>query len=167
MRAMLSPAHGLALVRMGVGLYFLAEGSDKLSHGWLTNGQPLQRMLQSGLRRAWPWYAGFLQQTVLRHVALFARLVTLGELLVGISLLLGLLTPTGAAGAIWLNLNYMLQSPWSSLIAGRNRLFILCAIVLLLCSAGATWSLDSLLLRAVKVLRRAPAAPTARDGPAN
>jgi thiosulfate dehydrogenase (quinone) large subunit len=167
MNPVLSPARGLALIRMGIGLYFLAEGTDKLSHGWLNSGQQLQRMLQFAIPRAMPWYSHFLKATVLPHVSLFARLVTLGELAVGTGLVLGLLTPLAAAGAIWLTANYMLQAPVNSLIAGRNRLFILCALVFILSSAGAAWSVDSLLPRLVGLRRRLGSATSTRASPAD
>ena len=162
---MLNPARGLALIRIAVGLYFLAEGYDKFSHGWLTNSQPLQRMLQTGLKRMWPWYARFVQQTVIPHVGLFARLVTMGELAVGISLVLGLLTPVGAIGAIWLTCNYMLQSAPDGLVAGRNRLFMLSGLVFLLSSAGAMWSVDALLPRLFSLRRRVFGRARARASP--
>jgi len=38
------------------------------------------------------WYASFLQSFVLPHAALFAYLVTFGEVLIGIALILGLLS---------------------------------------------------------------------------
>jgi thiosulfate dehydrogenase (quinone) large subunit len=145
MKAILSPDRGLALLRMGVGLYFIANGYDKVHAGWLSNGRQLQRMLQPALRRSPFWYAHFLQTTVLPHVTLFSRLVTTGELLVGISLVLGLLTPVGAIGAIFLTTNYMLQSPVANLITARDRLFMLCGLVFLLSAAGSVWSLDALL----------------------
>jgi thiosulfate dehydrogenase [quinone] large subunit len=145
MKAILSPDRGLALLRIGVGLYFFANGYDKLHAGWLGDSRQLQRMLQAALRRSPSWYAHFLQTTVLPHVALFARLVTAGELLVGISLVLGLLTPVGAIGAIFLTTNYMLQSPVASLITARDRLFILCGLIFFLSAAGSIWSLDAVL----------------------
>jgi uncharacterized membrane protein YphA (DoxX/SURF4 family) len=130
---------------MGVGLYFFVNGYDKLHSGWLSDGRQLQRMLQPALRRSPFWYAHFIQTTVLPHVSLFSRLVTGGEILVGMSLVLGLLTPVGAIGVIFLTTNYMLQSPVASLIVARDRLFILCGLVFLLCSAGSVWSVDALL----------------------
>jgi uncharacterized membrane protein YphA (DoxX/SURF4 family) len=163
MKAILSPDRGLALLRIGVGLYFFANGYDKVHSGWLINGRQLQRMLQPALRRSPFWYAHFLQTTVLPHVTLFSRLVTTGEVLVGISLVLGLLAPVGAIGAIFLATNYMLQSPVDSLIVARDRLFILGGLVFLLSSAGSVWSFDALL---TGMLRRRSSAPEESSGTA-
>ena len=75
----LPAAYGLALIRIGVGAYFLATASEKLGRGWLRDGQLLTRMLRNALPRAAPWYASYLRHPVLPHAGLFAQLVVLAE----------------------------------------------------------------------------------------
>lgn len=54
------------------------------------------------------WYAFFLQHTVLPSTHVFAYVITCGELLVGLGLLLGAFTGIAAFFGITLNLNYLL-----------------------------------------------------------
>lgn len=53
-------------------------------------------------------YQAFMIGTVAPHADLFAQFIRAGEVLVGVSLLLGLVTRAGAIGGMFLALNYML-----------------------------------------------------------
>lgn len=71
------------------------------------------------------WYAAFLQGFVLPNAALFAYLVTFGEVLVGIALILGLLTGIASFFGIFMNLNYLLAGTVSvNPILGVLALFL-------------------------------------------
>jgi thiosulfate dehydrogenase [quinone] large subunit len=146
--------YGLALIRAGAGAYFLSTGYGKLTGNWLNDGQPLTRMLRGALPRATPWYGAFLRGTVLPHAALFARLTTLAELVVGITLLLGLFTQAGAILGVFLNLNYMLMKGLASGAGSIDRLFVLSELVFLVFSAGLVLGLDGLLWRQIGSLAR-------------
>lgn len=54
------------------------------------------------------WYASFLSSFVLPHVAVFSYMVSFGELLVGIALIVGFLVGISAFFGMFMNLNYML-----------------------------------------------------------
>ncbi len=74
------------------------------------------------------WYATFLQSVVLPHAALFAYVVTFGEVLVGIALILGLLTGIAAFFGVFMNLNYILAGAVSTNpILGFLALFLILA----------------------------------------
>ncbi len=74
------------------------------------------------------WYAAFLQSVVLPHAAVFAYLVTFGEVLVGIALILGLLTGIAAFFGVFMNLNYILAGAVSTNpILGFLALFLILA----------------------------------------
>jgi len=74
------------------------------------------------------WYAAFLQSFVLPHAALFAYLVTFGEVLVGIALILGLLTGIASFFGVFMNLNYVLAGTVSTNpILGFLALFLVLA----------------------------------------
>jgi uncharacterized membrane protein YphA (DoxX/SURF4 family) len=139
--------YGLSLVRIGVGAYFLVTAYGKTTQGWLTDGRPLARMLRGALPRALPLDAAFLRTWVIPHAALCARLTTLAEWAVGISLLLGLLTQGGAIVGIWLNLNYMAMKGLASSAGSVDRLFVLCELVFLITSAGLVLGLDGFVWR--------------------
>ena len=54
------------------------------------------------------WYAAFLQHVVLPNAAAFAYIITFGEILVGLGLLVGALTGIAAFFGLVMNLNYLL-----------------------------------------------------------
>jgi len=54
------------------------------------------------------WYADFLQQTLIAHPYFWSHLITLGEMTVGLGLILGCLTGIAAFSGVFMNLNFML-----------------------------------------------------------
>ncbi len=68
------------------------------------------------------WYAWFLQNMVLPNASLFSYLVTFGEILVGIALMLGLFTGLAAFFGGFLNAAFLLAgtvsaNPWMFIVA--------------------------------------------------
>jgi thiosulfate dehydrogenase (quinone) large subunit len=86
------PLGFLVPLRLLCGLILLLEGWGKLQHGWL-HGTPLLGMLD-GWVEANKTYAFFVPvvQSARAHPKIFGALITLGELSIGLSMLLGLLT---------------------------------------------------------------------------
>jgi uncharacterized membrane protein YphA (DoxX/SURF4 family) len=82
--------------------------------------------------------------------------VAIGEVAVGLSLLLGLLTRVSCTVAVFLTLNYMLMKGLVNNSGSIDRMFALCAIALFLGAAGLVWGLDGYLAKA------APGNPLAR-----
>jgi thiosulfate dehydrogenase (quinone) large subunit len=74
------------------------------------------------------WYGSFLQNVVQPNPAIFAYLVTIGELLVGLGLIVGALTGIAAFFGIVMNMNYLLAGTVSTNpILGVLALFIVLA----------------------------------------
>jgi uncharacterized membrane protein YphA (DoxX/SURF4 family) len=144
--------HGraLALVRIAFGGYFLAQGVSKIQGGWLASADPLLRFIGPSLERntVEGFYRPFLENVVQPNGLLFSQLVVLGEVAVGLSLLLGLLTRVSCIVAVFLNLNYMLQKGLANNAGSNDRMFIVCEIAFLLGAAGLVWGLDGYLARA-------------------
>lgn len=127
------------LVRLYAGYEWLTAGWEKLtgrsiafdSFGkpvpggtWVfTNhdGAAIRGFVQGALSQAGGphpsvqgWYATFLTTVVLPHARTFAYIVTFGELLVGIALILGILTGIAALFGVFINLNYLLAGTVSA-----------------------------------------------------
>lgn len=143
----ISASHGMALVRIGFGLYFVSHALEKTTRGWLTDAGPLEEFLQRGLPRAEPVYRPFLEGTVLPNSALFAQLVVLGEWVAGICLTLGILTRLGALTSMWLVGNFMLFKGMLNGMGSNDRLFFLASLAIALTAAGLTWGFDGALRR--------------------
>jgi thiosulfate dehydrogenase (quinone) large subunit len=84
------------------------------------------------------WYASFLQSFVLPNAGLFAYLITFGEVLVGIALILGLLTGIASFFGLFMNLNYLLAGAVST----NPILGVLALLLALAWRIAGYWGLD-------------------------
>jgi uncharacterized membrane protein YphA (DoxX/SURF4 family) len=136
----------LALLRVYLGVVFLLAALPKFQQDF-TPGLT-EFVQQVGLQRAQPFYQRFLEQVVLPNAPVFAGLVTWAELLVGVTLILGLLTRFSAAAALVLALNYMLaKGAWFWTPSSHDAAFVAISLALLIGAAGRTLGLDALLAR--------------------
>ncbi|MBI2939555.1 MAG: DoxX family membrane protein [Chloroflexi bacterium] len=139
----------LALARTAIGWGFIDNSQDHFRSRWIDEaGRPLSGILGGAARRAPsffldPPYQAFLQGIVLPNLLTFAYLIVLGELLVGLSLSLGLLTRLGAVGGMWLSLNYMLMKGFATHGAYVDKVFFLVELVCLVGAAGLAYGLDT------------------------
>jgi thiosulfate dehydrogenase [quinone] large subunit len=138
----LTSAECLAVIRIGLGLYFLSFAYQKLAGNYLASGAGLGRQLQQGLEGSQGFYQPFLSGLVIPNADTFSRLVTLGELCVAVSMILGLLTRAGGIVGILLNLNYMLNKGLLSGGGSVDRFFVLIELMMIVGAAGLVWGLD-------------------------
>ncbi|HUY62370.1 MAG TPA: DoxX family membrane protein [Candidatus Paceibacterota bacterium] len=106
------------LVRLYVGWEWLSAGWEKFQNpAWFGSsaGAALNGFVQGALGKtggAHPdvqsWYAAFLQSTVLPHLVVWSNAVAIGEFLVGLGLIFGVLTGIAAFFGLFMNLNYLL-----------------------------------------------------------
>jgi DoxX. len=143
------------IVRLYLGYEWLSAGLGKLgSPAWTGShaGAALTGFAQGALTKAGGehpdvtgWYAGFLQSFVIPNAGLFGWLVTLGELAVGVALILGALTGIAAFFGIVMNANYLLAGTVST-----NPILIILGTLLVLAWRNAGWiGLDRWLLPAL------------------
>ena len=138
----------LAVIRLYCGAFWLIHGIPKfMNNDFLTF---LPSMTQKLAASSTGPYHTFMVTTVVPHADVIAQLMRAGEVLVGISLVLGLFTRAGAIGGMFLALNYILAKgafatldAWASL---DGAAFALSSINLVVPTA-ATWSLDAMLRR--------------------
>jgi thiosulfate dehydrogenase [quinone] large subunit len=84
------------------------------------------------------WYASFLKNIVVPNASAFSYLVTFGEILVGVALILGLFTGIAAFFGGFMNASYIFAG-----VAGANPLmFILATWVVLAWRVAGYWGLD-------------------------
>ena len=136
----------LVLLRVYLGVVFLVAGLPKLQQDFTP---ALTGFVQQvALQRAHQFYQQFLEQVVLPNAPVFAALVTWAELLVGVTLILGLLTRFSAAVALILALNCMFaKGAWFWTPASNDAAFVAIALALLIGAAGRTLGLDAFLAR--------------------
>ena len=124
------------VVRLYLGYEFFMAGWEKLINpAWFGSsaGGALSGYIQGALAKtvgAHPdvqmWYASFLQGTVLPHLVTWSNAVVLGELAIGLGLIIGLCTSTAAFFAFFMAFNFMLAGTVS-----MNPILILLALGLL------------------------------------
>ena len=125
------------VVRLYVGWEWMSAGWDKIHDPlwWGSNaGAPLTGFIQGALQKTTGihpdvpmWYAKFLFENVLTHVVFWSELVSIGELLVGVALILGFLVGVSAFFGALMNFNYLLAGTVSV-----NPTFFLLGILLIL-----------------------------------
>ncbi len=138
-------------IRLALGWAWLNAGWEKLNNPAWMSGQAILGYWNGALANAsgahptvgFDWYAGFLQTLVNANASgWFGPLIAIGEIAVGIGLILGLFTGIAAFGAALMNLNYMLAGS-----AGVNPLYFLLGIFLIMAWRNAGWiGLDRWLL---------------------
>jgi thiosulfate dehydrogenase [quinone] large subunit len=166
----------LAFVRIAVGLAMLSNGLNKLgvkveggppAANWLATAAPLKASLEAALKSPAvdPLYKSFLEAVALPNVEVVAALVALGEVLVGLSLTLGLLTRLGGVGGAFLVLNYMLYKGLPTNGGWIDHLVFALTIMLAVTAAGSVLGLDGLLRAWVPGWVRALMSPSPEAAP--
>jgi thiosulfate dehydrogenase [quinone] large subunit len=136
----------LVLLRMYLGVVFLLAALPKLEQDF-TPGLIgfLQRV---ALQKGHPFYQEFVREIVLPNAPVFATLVTWGELLAGLTLIVGLLTRLSAVVTLLLAMNYMFaKGNWFWTSSSNDAAFVAISLALLIGAAGRTLGLDAFLAR--------------------
>ncbi len=147
--------NGMAVVRVLIGAVWLNGALEKL----LSPSFPQQFVvsLDAGgfISTAPPWFQGFMQSIVVPNAEVVAQLARFGELLLGLTLLLGLLTNPAALGSIFWSLAIMFSQGLPRFGTGlgspeflnMNLLVALLSLIVLLSPAAKSLSLDASLAR--------------------
>lgn len=137
-------------IRILLGAIWLNGAAEKI----LNPQFPAQfaRSLEAGgfVSQAPPWFQSFMQATVVPDAELFASLVRVGELALGLGLLLGLLTNLAALGSMAFGLTLLLSEGGVGLGTGLgppefltiNLVVALLSLVVLLAPDAKSASLD-------------------------
>ncbi|MFZ2500922.1 MAG: TQO small subunit DoxD [Minisyncoccia bacterium] len=136
------------VVRLYLGWAWLSAGLGKISNpAWFGSdaGAALQGFIQGSLAKTvgthpdvQMWYATFLQNAVLPHLSAWSNFVAVGEVLVGVGLIVGLFTAVAAFFGFFMNLNYLLAGTIST-----NPVLLVLALTIMSASRVAGhWGLD-------------------------
>lgn len=143
------------ILRLYVGWEWVSAALTKIGNpAWTGSkaGAAISGFVQGALAKAsgehpdvQPWYAWFLQHVVLPNASLWSYLVSFGELLVGIALILGLFTGIAAFFGSFMNMNYLLAGTVSS----NPILFVIATFLVLAWKTAGWWGLDRWVLPAL------------------
>jgi thiosulfate dehydrogenase [quinone] large subunit len=134
------------VVRLYVASVWIPSAWNKITGGaWLFgDGAPVAGLAGRAIEDPGTptWYASFLESFVLPNASLFATLVPLGELAVGLGLLFGAFTGIAAFFGVFMNANFVLSGVLSS-----NPVLIVLQALLMVAWRNAGWiGLDRLIL---------------------
>lgn len=136
----------LVLLRVYLGGIFLLAALPKLEGDFTPGLVGFLRLV--ALEKGHPFYQDFVREVVLPNASLFAGLVTWGELLAGVMLLVGLLTRVSAVVTMLLATNYMFaKGAWFWTPSSSDAAFAVISLALLVGAAGRTLGLDAFLAR--------------------
>jgi uncharacterized membrane protein YphA (DoxX/SURF4 family) len=101
-------AVGLTTLRIVLGIFFIFGAVNKLA--WLTDGGILAKQLQEWLQNALPTNRWYLETFAIPGAPVFARLVMVGELALGLGLLAGVWVRVAALLGFLMVLNFHFAS---------------------------------------------------------
>ncbi|MFJ5841090.1 DoxX family protein [Streptomyces shenzhenensis] len=141
----LSGAEWLAVLRVGLGLWWLESWRHKDRKAWLRRGTGIAWAADIAAKHRWTLVRSGFATVVEPRPRTMAYVVLYAELALGVGLVLGFLTPVALVGGALLNLVYfvLMIHDWAE--QGQNSMMTLISVVGLFGLAGQTWSLDSAL----------------------
>ncbi len=136
------------VVRLYLGYIWLMAGYEKIINpAWFGSdaGAALNGFIQGALGKtsgAHPdvqmWYAAFLKGAVLPYLVTWSNLVAIGEVLVGVGLIIGLFTGVSAFFGFFMNMNFMLAGT----VSINPTLLVLALALILARRVAGYWGLD-------------------------
>lgn len=142
---LLTGAEWLAVLRIGLGLWWLESWRHKDKKAWLQRGAGIDWARSVAEKHKSQLVRRSFEQTVVPHPILMSYVVVFAELAIGVGLGFGFLTPIAAAGGLALNLNYfvLMIHDWAE--QGQNLMMALASVVVIFAQANQTWSIDHVL----------------------
>ncbi|MFI5973155.1 DoxX family membrane protein [Streptomyces sp. NPDC051452] len=139
----LDGAQWLAVLRIGLGLWWLESWRHKDKKAWFERGSGIAWAAGVAARHRWaPVRTGF-DAVVTPRPRLMAYVVAYAELSLGLGLILGFLTPVALVGGLLLNALYfvLMVHDWAE--QGQNSMMALISVTGLFAMAWQTWSVDA------------------------
>ncbi|MFF2997177.1 DoxX family protein [Streptomyces sp. NPDC057950] len=138
----LDGAQWLAVLRIGLGLWWLESWRHKDRTAWFERGTGIAWAADVAAKHRWSAVRSGFQAVVAPRPKAMAYVVVYAELAIGIGLVAGLLTPVALAGALLLNVLYftLMIHDWAE--QGQNAMMALISAVALFGMSWQTWSLD-------------------------
>jgi thiosulfate dehydrogenase [quinone] large subunit len=138
----LSAPHWLAVLRIGVGVWWFESWRHKNKEAWFQRSAGINWAGDVASKHKWPFVHKGFQTIVAPRPKQMSYLIVYSELAIGLGLIFGFLTPIAAIGGALLNLIYfvLMINDWAE--QGQNAMMFLIEIVVLGTHAWQTWSLD-------------------------
>lgn len=136
------------IARLYLGYEFLMAGWGKMANAaWFGTGAgaALNGFVQGAVAKTtglhpdvYQWYASFLQSSVLPHVMIWSNVVVVGEILIGLGLIVGLCTRYAAFFAFFMAFNFLLAGT----VSVNPTLALVAILIMLAHRVAGYWGLD-------------------------
>ncbi|MFJ6748183.1 MULTISPECIES: DoxX family protein [unclassified Streptomyces] len=140
----LSGGEWLAVLRIGLGLWWLESWRHKDKKTWFAGGG-VTWAVGIAEKHRWPVVRRGFDVVVKPRPALMAYVVAYAELALGLGLIFGLLTPVALVGGLLLNLLYLVLMIHDWAEQGQNLMMMLISVVAVAAVSWQSWSLDGAL----------------------
>ncbi|MEU0369812.1 DoxX family protein [Streptomyces sp. NPDC006283] len=138
----LSGAEWLAVLRIGLGLWWLESWRHKDRKAWFERGAGIAWAAGIAREHRWPAVRAGFEKVVAPRPKVMAYIVVHAELALGLGLITGFLTPVALVGGLLLNLLYLILMIHDWAEQGQNAMMALISLVALFAMSWQTWSLD-------------------------
>ncbi|MFE2534681.1 DoxX family protein [Streptomyces sp. NPDC059371] len=141
----LGGAEWLAVLRIGLGLWWLESWRHKDKKGWFERGTGIAWAGEVAAKHRWNVVRSGFDTIVAPRPRTMAYVVVYAELALGLGLVAGLLTPVALVAGLLLNVFYftLMIHDWAE--QGQNAMMALVSAVGLFAMCWQTWSLDDAL----------------------
>ncbi|WP_411121426.1 DoxX family membrane protein [Streptomyces sp. x-19] len=140
----LTGAEWLAVLRIGLGLWWLESWRHKDKKSWFAGGG-ITWAAGVAAEHRWSVVRTGFDRVVAPRPRLMAYLVAYAELALGLGLIVGLLTPIALVAGLLLNLVYLVLMIHDWAEQGQNLMMALVSAVGFLAMCWQGWSLDGVL----------------------
>lgn len=143
MTTWLSGLEWLAVLRIGLGLWWVESWRHKDKKGWFERGTGIAWAQSVADKHKWGFVRTGFNKVVAPRPKQMAYIVVFSELAIGLGLVFGFLTPIAAIGGLLLNSMYlvMMIDDWAE--QGQNSMMMLIEVVVLGTHAWQHWSIDN------------------------
>ncbi|MCX5048971.1 MULTISPECIES: DoxX family protein [unclassified Streptomyces] len=139
----LSGAEWLAVLRIGLGLWWLESWRHKDRKAWFERGTGIKWAAGIAEKHRWNAVRSGFEVMVAPRPRTMAYVVVYAELAIGLGLVAGFLTPIALVGGLLLNVLYFTLMIHEVAEQGQNSMMALMSVVALFGMSWQAWSLDS------------------------
>ncbi|MFJ9245207.1 DoxX family protein [Streptomyces sp. NPDC101776] len=141
----LSGADWLAVLRIGLGLWWLESWRHKDKKAWFERGTGIAWAADVAAKHRWTTVRSGFDVMVAPRPRTMSYVVVYAELAVALGLIAGFLTPVALVGGLLLNILYftLMIHDWAE--QGQNAMMALISLVALFAMSWQVWSVDAAL----------------------
>ena len=139
----LTGAEWLAVLRIGLGLWWLESWRHKDRKAWFQRGTGIAWAAGIAAKHRWNAVRSGFEVMVAPRPRTMAYVVVYAELAIGLGLVVGFLSPIALVGGLLLNVLYFTLMIHDVAEQGQNSMMALMSVVALFAMSWQAWSLDA------------------------